>query len=216
MILRRPIAFAMIALSITVAAVLAWSLFIRIGADVRAGPWALRVDVDGAAVRLWAVDDDRPPLPGGASFLRQPRSPFDQWDEPTWQEIQSIPGRPFSSGLVRTLPPDVYWRAGGLGLYIDRHTRSKELPTDPPVPARRSYAIYLPARLTVAAVLLPPLVLAALAERGRRRSHRTNCCRKCGYDLRATPDRCPECGTAPARSLSDAQLLLAFRDFCGI
>lgn len=40
--------------------------------------------------------------------------------------------------------------------------------------------------------------LGLLAFRQTRRP-RAGCCSTCGYDLRATPDRCPECGAVPAK-----------------
>ena len=42
------------------------------------------------------------------------------------------------------------------------------------------------------------LMLCALPVRFvlRRKRRRPNHCRGCGYDMRATPDRCPECGRA--------------------
>ncbi|HLL90613.1 MAG TPA: hypothetical protein VK324_15035 [Tepidisphaeraceae bacterium] len=43
--------------------------------------------------------------------------------------------------------------------------------------------------------LLAGLVLLAWR---RLRPPKPGCCHKCGYDLRATPDRCPECGAVPA------------------
>jgi len=42
-----------------------------------------------------------------------------------------------------------------------------------------------------------PVILMA-RERKRKRSTRAGLCLACGYDLRATPDRCPESGAVPA------------------
>jgi lipopolysaccharide biosynthesis regulator YciM len=47
-----------------------------------------------------------------------------------------------------------------------------------------------------AAAVLPSVVVARLFAR-RLRANRGRC-RACGYDLRATPEKCPECGATPS------------------
>jgi hypothetical protein len=54
-----------------------------------------------------------------------------------------------------------------------------------------------PAVLLLLEAMLPGFWAAQVLYRRRKARRQVGRCRKCGYDLRATPDRCPECGMIP-------------------
>jgi hypothetical protein len=61
---------------------------------------------------------------------------------------------------------------------------------------RRLWIIYFPYWLVVTMTGIPPAAMIIRFIR-RRRRRGEGCCPSCGYDLRATPERCPECGNRP-------------------
>ena len=68
-------------------------------------------------------------------------------------------------------------------------------------PSDFAYAVWFPHWfLALLFAILPLMRLRSLLR--KRRLNRIGLCQHCGYDLRATPDRCPECGHLPNQQLT--------------
>jgi hypothetical protein len=86
------------------------------------------------------------------------------------------------------------YRSGVATMSGSQSTRRSRKPTTIPVVGHQSVGIRWWFLMVMAGLPAAHHYVRVLRMRWRPAP---GVCRKCGYDLRATPDRCPECGTVP-------------------
>ena len=85
------------------------------------------------------------------------------------------------------------WNRFGFGTRTYARSVGGGFMRGPQIPGR---AVFVPLWFVAVATAPAPL-LWLKGRRRRKRREAGNLCVSCGYDLRATPDRCPECGAVP-------------------
>jgi hypothetical protein len=137
----------------------------------------------GLSLNRWTWETPAPPRPRELVWVESPPEPSRSW----W-----VARRPRGDG-VQVLGVEIFYRA----VYRHRHSTPRR--------QKGSYVyggFVMPHAYAVAALLVLPTLRLRRAVRKRRRQV-DNRCTQCGYDLRATPGRCPECGRAPAKARRD-------------
>lgn len=168
---RRP-GLTVFSIAFLLLALLAW-----VRSEFRYDDVAL-ISADASSWEIWAS-------PGRLQFIATggiPRHAKASWETsqwPRWHELTCVVPD-------CAVPDQLDWRLLGLGL--EQGTGR---------PAWIHFArVTVPYWFLALFASLAALMASIMPTRRGTLRRRVGCCVKCGYDLRATPSRCPECGTA--------------------
>ena len=137
-------------------------------------------------------------LDGGVIVLKLENLINDHWPgRPALPLAHATREGPDARLFTRLLPAEGGWCQTRSGAFvIKRRTAGFQYASVADGVIRLWRIPFLP--IALATAFLPGLGLVrALRTFDRQRKHASGICPRCGYDLRATPDRCPECGTVP-------------------